>query len=524
MRSYTQGVIYDMRQGRGDIVTFAQERAAGRVPTLGVAGAALWIAWITLIYSTDATFPAAFDVQAATAAAFAFSTASLGITLIALSFFPRWTRERLLRRRPLALASCIGALATLIVLNAATVPAPLFMAGAVATGCVTSLIALKVAVVFSEVETKAMIVGMGSALMLGVLVYAFDTMLLLCGLHSPAAVILVLLLPLAVFALTFDDAAPEGADGASNGPLAVTPALGRLIAFVVILLFLLSLTRGYYPNLIDASQFATSRCVVAIGLVIVSLASIATAWLCPRDAAFGLLSYGALLLSVLAVLVLALLNVGPTIMGDMSSVLLGLTMLCLWALLCRVSFRSGMEAVQVVGVGFGAACLGTMAGVGTGVVLYGEGMAPSMFTLVMAVAVVLCVAASLFLLRLSDVRALMEPEPEAAGEEAPSLAEGVRDSLGLADGGDALSPSALDDYQATLQRLCGIMALDFGLSAREADVLELLVVGKDAKAIADELFISFNTVRSHIRRIYVKLDVHSRQELLDLVRSQRALP
>lgn len=54
-------------------------------------------------------------------------------------------------------------------------------------------------------------------------------------------------------------------------------------------------------------------------------------------------------------------------------------------------------------------------------------------------------------------------------------------------------------------------------------MLELLVVGKDAKAIADELFISFNTVRSHIRRIYVKLDVHSRQELLDRVRSQRSL-
>ena len=67
------------------------------------------------------------------------------------------------------------------------------------------------------------------------------------------------------------------------------------------------------------------------------------------------------------------------------------------------------------------------------------------------------------------------------------------------------------------------MALDFGLSTREADVLELLVVGKDAKAIADELFISFNTVRAHIRRIYVKLDVHSRQELLDRVRSQRSL-
>ena len=54
-------------------------------------------------------------------------------------------------------------------------------------------------------------------------------------------------------------------------------------------------------------------------------------------------------------------------------------------------------------------------------------------------------------------------------------------------------------------------------NAAHSDAQEIL---SKAKAIADELFISFNTVRSHIRRIYGKLDVHSRQELLDKVRGQ----
>ena len=54
-------------------------------------------------------------------------------------------------------------------------------------------------------------------------------------------------------------------------------------------------------------------------------------------------------------------------------------------------------------------------------------------------------------------------------------------------------------------------------NAAHSDAQEIL---SKAKAIADELFISFNTVRSHIRRIYVKLDVHSRQELLDKVKHQ----
>ncbi len=53
---------------------------------------------------------------------------------------------------------------------------------------------------------------------------------------------------------------------------------------------------------------------------------------------------------------------------------------------------------------------------------------------------------------------------------------------------------------------------DFELSAREQDVLELLVEGYSYKLIADRLFISLDTVRSHIKRIYEKLQVNSKSE------------
>jgi len=50
---------------------------------------------------------------------------------------------------------------------------------------------------------------------------------------------------------------------------------------------------------------------------------------------------------------------------------------------------------------------------------------------------------------------------------------------------------------------------DYNLSSREKDVLQLLVKGKSYKMIADELHISYETVHSHIRRIYQKLQVNS---------------
>lgn len=67
-------------------------------------------------------------------------------------------------------------------------------------------------------------------------------------------------------------------------------------------------------------------------------------------------------------------------------------------------------------------------------------------------------------------------------------------------------------------------AAERGLSPRETEVFELLVKGRSAPFIRDELCISLNTVTSHIKHIYTKLDVHTRQELIDLVEQTQGAP
>ena len=52
------------------------------------------------------------------------------------------------------------------------------------------------------------------------------------------------------------------------------------------------------------------------------------------------------------------------------------------------------------------------------------------------------------------------------------------------------------------------------LSGREIAVLRLAAAGLTQREIADQLFISFNTVKSHLRSAYSKLGVNSRDDAL----------
>ncbi|MFM2136629.1 MAG: hypothetical protein RL021_2029 [Bacteroidota bacterium] len=62
---------------------------------------------------------------------------------------------------------------------------------------------------------------------------------------------------------------------------------------------------------------------------------------------------------------------------------------------------------------------------------------------------------------------------------------------------------------------------DYDLSKREKEILELLAAGFRNKEIADKLFISSHTVRSHIYHIYEKLHVKSRVEALNKLSGKR---
>lgn len=77
------------------------------------------------------------------------------------------------------------------------------------------------------------------------------------------------------------------------------------------------------------------------------------------------------------------------------------------------------------------------------------------------------------------------------------------------EGEAAFAPSVLS---RVLQLVRSDRAANSALTAREIDVLRRLAQGLTTEEIADELFISSNTVRNHVNNVIRKLNVHSRLE------------
>ena len=92
----------------------------------------------------------------------------------------------------------------------------------------------------------------------------------------------------------------------------------------------------------------------------------------------------------------------------------------------------------------------------------------------------------------------------------------------LRGGGAGVFPRARQPHGVSgtgLDATCARLARSYDLTRREEDVLRLLMEGRTFAEAADELVVSLNTVKSHVRRIYAKMGVNGKADLLEKVSS-----
>ena len=88
----------------------------------------------------------------------------------------------------------------------------------------------------------------------------------------------------------------------------------------------------------------------------------------------------------------------------------------------------------------------------------------------------------------------------------------------------SISRDELNDLIAQLEadkETYALLAKQYHLTQRESEVLPFVANERPASYIAEKLFISIGTAKTHIRNIYSKMGIHSRQELLNIVNSAR---
>lgn len=323
----------------------------------------------------------------------------------------------------------------------------------------------------------------------------------LAALPSPGKTIIsiVALLPLCGVLLRISDSettGPTGTDSLSTAPLGPLP---RTLAQPLILVGLSGIVVGLFEQLLaDGPSAQTINMVKMTGLFASGIALLIAWAKTDGQISFNKFYHAMFLMVATAYLLLPALYSGFDYMFAGFAHLVFSIASALMVLTClNVARQERLDPIFVYGI-FAGIVYGCMAlGAIMGLVLAKTGHGNSSSLLIIALATVYCLS-----MIGSGVRRRAQ-EPIAAASSSEGEAQPATQAR-------TVDPAALRER--------------FGLSPREAEVCVLLGSGRNVPFIAKRLCISENTVRTHTKNIYTKMDIHTKQELLDLLEREASEP
>ena len=477
---------------------------------------ALFLAWVMgLGFSTAPAVAQGLAVEAVVSARVAF-LASLALYLTALVARERAT-GRLVSERPLAICACTaavgGGLLTTGILSAggSSTPLPLLLGGSALLGCAVGALLSLVGRHYGGIDTAASSRLIPVCVIAAALAYALVSLL-----PAPGVAVVVLVLPLGCTALLL---APGPACAARDAtPVEQVPDASRREfknwritvqtgAFCLVFGMLWSLcfahvlaggadaqrfdfgtglTAFVFALLVMAGSFARRQFVEKAFWLVVPLLFAALSSLLVNSAALRQMAFQLAFAAYL-------LMVGQLVLH--------------FACICRIK---SYPPTLLYGRAFAALALAELLGVliGYGLVsLNSDGLA-------LVAVVVLNVLVIALMAAINRVNNSLR-RVEAARERSH------RDQLIAETRASVLASVPLQALDA--QRRADLLSERYGLSARECEVAELLIAGRTSPYIAEKMSIGLSTVNTHVRHIFEKTGVHSRQEFLDLMHAGTAI-
>lgn len=221
----------------------------------------------------------------------------------------------------------------------------------------------------------------------------------------------------------------------------------------------------------------------------------------------GLIAIGVLLLALLDP---AIEPFGAALIAIANTFAVGL----LWFSVYDISRHSNIPSYIILGVAWAAHILPREIGRFSIWILGPHGTAP---ILIMALIVLLLAGSMAFLLNDSIPKTRPFFAEFRKGNKSESLKKQVLDAIN--DEEPATEEPALPIVTSaeSLEQSLSSLQDHHYLTDREIEVIRHLAQGRSKSSIGQKLFISENTVKTYVKNIYAKLDIHSKQELLDLI-------
>ncbi len=538
-------------------------------PALKLVGFGFYYAWIWVSYNSNVlVFPsAASDLPPDTISlTYLVSTLALGVALVLLSLVRPLTRR--------LVGSNLLLIAVAVVVGAATVgtyassslgaDANLYLiVSAALTGAGTSVIVLRFGVVYSKAPAREAAMYTAASFVFAAMIYFMAV-----GLPDPVGMVFTALLPVlaVVSTLTNPEWSDEGEGGRPEGPVPLRRFFVRLLVAVAVFSVVVGVSRGFSVPHSSISSLNADGALIIFSTAVVAGVLFVVVGLLRRQFDVSRLYYPIIIAVAAGILVTPLLG-GTGFGSQFITVAYNCFVLVIWCLLAYVAYSSRLSPILVFGLGRGASALGTTFGWLAGLEIgrsQGDG---SLSLEVISVAMVFALlVVSMLVLNDRLIGDALRPEERIRGDAAEVPAQGAgsageaafadrrgaedrrsaADGEGAWDGGTGRSgasemgevgemggagasladgspggAAAGERRHGPYRMRCDAVAERYGLSPRERDVFDLLVRGRSIDYIAQNLTISFNTAKSHIRHIYVKTDVHSRQELIYLIDRER---
>lgn len=180
-----------------------------------------------------------------------------------------------------------------------------------------------------------------------------------------------------------------------------------------------------------------------------------------------------------------------------------------WCMIAEAVRETRAPAFLLFGVGEGAISLLALLGSVLGY-FFASRVGSEVVALLVLALVVVYLFSTVVLFVLKD-RSLAAP-----GARADERGEVPAGSSGAVAAAAAESEPVLI-VEDRVQRSCAALAARAQLTPRETDVLGCLAQGRNTQYMAEHLCISENTVKSHVRNVYQKLGVHSKQDIIDII-------